>query len=74
MKKLVILPMIAVAALGLAACKPTQPVDNGSVSNEVSLNSEAPVEASNVIDETTLNTSVDDNATAIDNASNATVK
>ena len=77
MKKLIILPMIAVAALGLAACKPTTPIDNTVVSNEVTLNSEAPLE--NVTEEPTLNTvdanaSVVDNATAIDTASNATAK
>ena len=42
MKKLVLVPMIAVAALGLTACKHDAPaVDNGSVvANDVTLNSE----------------------------------
>ena len=66
MKKLMILSTVAVAALSLAACKPTQPVDNGSVSNETVLNTEAPIEG-NVTDET-LNTTVVDNATVVENA------
>lgn len=78
MKKLMILSTVAVAALGLAACKPTQPVDNGSVSNETVLNTEAPIDGN--VTEETLNTSTVDNATvvenatAIDTASNATAK
>jgi len=78
MKKFVILPMIAVAALGLTACKKDVPVDNSAVANETLLNTEAPVDAN--VTEEALNTSVDgnatvsDNATAIDTASNATVK
>ena len=75
MKKFVILPMIAAAALGLAACTP-KPIDNTVVSNET-MNTEAPIE--NITEEPTLNTvdantSVVDNATAIDTASNATAK
>jgi len=79
MKKLMILSTVAVAALSLAACKPTQPVDNGSISNETLLNTEAPLDG-NIVDETALNTSgvdnasVPENATAIDTASNATAK
>jgi hypothetical protein len=75
MKKLVILPMIAAAALGLAACKwgtsATAP-DNGSVANESGLN----VEDANTTapEDTILNETVTDNATVIDNASNATAK
>jgi len=78
MKKFVILPMIAVATLGLAACKKDAPVDNTVVANETLLNTEAPVDGN--VTEETLNTSVDgnatvaDNATAIDTASNATAK
>ena len=77
MKKFVIVPMIAAAALGLAACKPTPPIDNTIVSNETIANTEAPIE--NITEEPTLNTvdantSVVDNATAIDTASNATAK
>ena len=78
MKKLMILSTVAVAALSLAACKPTTPVDNSSVSNETLLNTEAPLDGN--ITEETLNTSVVDNAsvaenaTAIDTASNATAK
>jgi len=78
MKKFVILPMIAVAALGLAACKKDAPVDNSAVENEAILNTDAPVDGN--VTEETLNTSVDgnatvvDNATAIDTASNATAK
>ena len=78
MKKFVILPMIAVAALGLAACKKDAPVDNTVVANEALLNTDAPIEGN--VTEETLNTTVDgnatvsDNATAIDTASNATAK
>jgi len=78
MKKFVILPMIAVAALGLADCKKDAPVDNSAVANEAILNTDAPVDGN--VTEETLNTSVDgnatvaDNATAIDTASNATAK
>ena len=78
MKKFVILPMIAVAALGLAACKKDAPVDNTVVANETLLNTDAPVDGN--VTEETLNTTVDgnatvsDNATAIDTASNATAK
>ena len=76
MKKLIVLPMIAVAALGLAACTP-KPIDNTVVSNETILNTEAPIE--NITEEPTLNTvdantAVAENATAIDTASNATAK
>jgi len=78
MKKFVILPMIAVAALGLAACKKDAPVDNTVVANEAIVNTDAPVDGNATAE--TLNTSVDgnatvsDNATAIDTASNATAK
>jgi len=78
MKKLMILSTVAVAALSLAACKQTAPVDNTSTNGTELLNTETPVEA-NITDET-LNTSVvdnatvADNATAIDTASNATAK
>ena len=79
MKKFVILPMIAVAALGLAACKKDAPIDNTVVANETILNTDAPVDGN--VTEETLNTSVvdgnatvSDNATAIDTASNATAK
>ena len=77
MKKFVILPMIAVAALGLAACKKDAPIDNTVVANEGTLNTEAPIE--NVTEGPTLNTvdantAVAENATAIDTASNATAK
>ena len=78
MKKLMILSTVAVAALSLAACKPTQP-ENVSVSNDTTLNTELPVDG-NIVDETAVNTSVVDNATvvenatAIDTASNATAK
>jgi hypothetical protein len=78
MKKFVILPMIAVAALGLAACKKDAPTENAVVANEALLNTDAPIEGN--VTEETLNTSVDgnatvsDNATAIDTASNATAK
>ena len=70
MKKFVILPMIAVAALGLAACKHDAPVvDNTSVTNEVTLNSEAPVDANTAaIDDAPANGAAIDNATAVDNA------
>ena len=77
MKKLMILSTVAVAALSLAACKPTTPIDNSSNGTEV-LNTETPLEG-NITDET-LNTSgvdnasVPENATAIDTASNATAK
>lgn len=77
MKKLMILSTVAVAALSLAACKPTQP-ENVSISNDTTLNTELPVDGN--ITEETLNTSVSDNATvadnatAIDTASNATAK
>ena len=78
MKKLMILSTVAVAALSLAACKPTTPVvDNSSNGTEV-LNTETPLEGN--VTEETLNTSVSDNATvadnatAIDTASNATAK
>ena len=78
MKKLMILSTVAVAALSLAACKPTPPVDNSSSNGTELLNTETPLEG-NITDET-LNTSVVDNAsvaenaTAIDTASNATAK
>ena len=78
MKKLMILSTVAVAALSLAACKPTQP-ENVSVSNDTTLNTELPVDG-NIVDETAVNTSTADNATvvenatAIDTASNATAK
>jgi len=74
MKKLVFVPMIAVAALGLTACKHDAPaVDNGSVvSNDVTLNSEDA--NTTAIDDAPLNATAVDNATAIDNASNATAK
>jgi len=77
MKKFVILPMIAVAALGLTACKHDAPIDNGSIANTGTENTEAPIE--NVTAEPTLNTvdanaTVVDNATAIDTASNTTAK
>ncbi|MEO9131901.1 MAG: hypothetical protein ABI240_11905 [Sphingomonas sp.] len=79
MKKLVILPMIAVAALGLAACKHDTPAPGNDISNEVSLNSES----MNTMapEDSMLNETAVDNATAIDNAtapvdtaSNATAK
>ncbi len=74
MKKLVLVPMIAVAALGLTACKHDAPaVDNGSVvANDVTLNSEDA--NTTAIDDAPLNATAVDNATAIDNASNATAK
>jgi uncharacterized protein YcfL len=77
MKKLMILSTVAVAALSLAACKPAAP-GNETISNDTTLNTEAPVEG-NITDET-LNTTVVDNATvaenatAIDTTSNATAK
>jgi hypothetical protein len=77
MKKFIILPLVAAAALGLAACKPTVPADNASVANDIALNSEEPiVDANATIDETTLN-GTDENAVApeaAENASNATAK
>lgn len=74
MKKLVFVPMIAVAALGLTACKHDAPaVDNGSVvANDVTVNSEDV--NTTAIDDAPLNATAVDNATAIDNASNATAK
>ena len=78
MKKLMILSTVAVAALSLAACKNDTPAPGNDVGNEISLNTETPLEG-NITDET-LNTSVVDNAsvaenaTAIDTASNATAK
>ncbi|GAA0314626.1 hypothetical protein GCM10009087_26310 [Sphingomonas oligophenolica] len=69
MKKLVFLPMIAVAALGLAACKKDAPIDNTVVANETTLNSEAPIDANTTaIDDATANAAID-NATIVDNAS-----
>lgn len=70
MKKLVFLPMIAVAALGLTACKHDAPVvDNTSVTNEVTLNSEASVDANSaMIDVAPANGATIDNATVVDNA------
>ncbi|MFA6114397.1 MAG: hypothetical protein WC729_10390 [Sphingomonas sp.] len=63
MKKFVILPLIAVASLGLAACDPKPAaVDNNS--SEVALNSEDTLDV-NATDEV-LN--VTDNATVVDNA------
>jgi hypothetical protein len=74
MKKLVLVPMIAVAALGLSACKwgstapgNTSEITNETIQNTEELNTTAPEDA-------TLNDTVVDNATAIDNASNATAK
>jgi len=69
MKKFVILPMIAVAALGLTACKHDAPIDNTTVTNEVTLNSEAPVDANTAaIDDVPANGAAIDNATVVDNA------
>ena len=77
MKKLMILSTVAVAALSLAACKNDTPAPGNDVGNDISLNTDAPVEG-NIVDETTFNASdnatVADNATAIDTASNATAK
>ncbi|MDB5707898.1 MAG: hypothetical protein JWN66_5014 [Sphingomonas bacterium] len=76
MKKFIILPLVAVAALGLAACKPTA-TENASATNEIALNSDEAIVDSNVtVDETTLN-GTDENAVApeaAENASNATAK
>ena len=64
MKKFVILPLLAVATLGLAACDPKPAaVDNNS--SDITLNSEEPLDV-NATDEGVLN--VTDNATAVDNA------
>jgi hypothetical protein len=66
MKKLIILPLVAVAALSLAACKPNAP-DNGTVGNDLGVNADEPIVDSNVIvDDASLN------GTEADNASNAT--
>jgi hypothetical protein len=63
MKKFVILPLIAIASLGLAACDPKPAaVDNNS--SEVALNSEDTLDV-NATDDV-LN--VTDNATVVDNA------
>jgi hypothetical protein len=65
MKKFVILPLIAVASLGLAACDPKTPVDNSANATDVTLNSEDTLDV-NATDEAALN--LTDNATAVDNA------
>ena len=71
MKKLVFLPMIAVAALGLTACKHDAPVDNTVVSNDATLNSEAVVdENATAIDDVSANGAAIDNATVVDTAGN----
>lgn len=64
MKKLILLPLIAAATLGLAACKHDAPVpDNGS-GNDITLNSDDT--GGNIVDETTVNSL--DNASAPGNA------
>jgi len=79
MKKLVFLPMIAVAALGLTACKKDAPViDNTVVANDVTLNETVLDENASApaIDDATANAAID-NATIVDNAtgeSNLTAK
>lgn len=65
MKKFVILPLIAVATLGLTACGGEKPVDNTANASEVTLNSEDTLDV-NATDEGALN--VTDNATVVDNA------
>ena len=65
MKKFVILPLIAAASLGLAACDTKPAVDNGSNVSDVTLNSEDTLDV-NATDDVVLN--VTDNATAVDNA------
>jgi len=65
MKKFVILPLIAAASLGLAACDTKPAVDNSSNVSDVTLNSEDTLDV-NATDEAVLN--VTDNATAVDNA------
>jgi hypothetical protein len=61
MKKFIIVPLIAATALGLAACKPSTPAVDNSVSNEVTLNSEEPILDANAA-------VIDENATTVDNA------
>jgi len=65
MKKFVILPLIAAASLGLAACDTKPAVDNSSNVSDVTLNSEDTLDV-NATDDVVLN--VTDNATAVDNA------
>ena len=64
MKKFVILPLIAAATLGLAACTKEAPVDNTVNASDAVLNSEDTLDV-NATDDV-LN--VTDNATVVDNA------
>jgi len=74
MKKLIFVPMIAVAALGLTACKKDVPAPGNDtvITNDLTVNSEDA--NATAIDDAPLNNTTIDNATAIDNASNATTK
>ncbi|WEK00400.1 MAG: hypothetical protein P0Y59_01500 [Candidatus Sphingomonas phytovorans] len=77
MKKFVILPLVAVATLGLAACDKSAPVDNTANVSEITLNSEDTLDV-NAADPAALNVTdnatVVDNATALDSAGNVTAK
>lgn len=63
MKKFIILPLIATAALGLAACKPSTP--EASNTADVSLNADLPVEDANSV--------AIDNSSVIENSVDANV-
>jgi len=77
MKKFVILPLIAVATLGLTACGGEKAADNTANASEVTLNSEDTLDV-NATDEGALNVTdnatIVDNATVLDSAENVTAK